>query len=103
VDGTIIDIQQIEAGPPATATRLVLYEYSVRGVDYSTAQEVSALDAAAEGDLSRCLGSVHVKYAAQNPSDSIVICEEWSGLLNPAGSTPGRLSGLPGESSEAAK
>ncbi len=31
VDGTIIDIQQTEEGQPASTTRLVFYEYSVRG------------------------------------------------------------------------
>lgn len=102
VDGTIIDIQQTEEGQPASTTRLVFYEYSVRGVDYSTAQDVSALNEAVEGDLSRCLGSVHVKYEARNPSNSIVICEEWSGLLNPSGSAAGGLSPLPKDSSEAA-
>ena len=97
-DGTIVDIQQIDRDGPSSAAKLIFYEYSVRGVNYSTAQHISALDEIMAGDLSRCLGSAHVKYRAGNPCDSIVICEEWSGLLSPSGLLPERLSALPPKS-----
>ena len=100
-DGTIVDIQQTGDGASSPSAKLIFYEYSVRGVTYSTAQDVSSLDEIAAGDLSRCLGSARVKYRARNPCDSIVVCEEWSGLPRSPRLTPERLSALPAESSEA--
>ncbi len=100
-DGAIVDIQQFGGGGPSSRAMLIFYEYSVNGVNYSTAQDISALGEITAADLFRCLGSARVKYRARNPSDSIVICEEWSGLLSPPGSTPERLSALSGESSRA--
>ncbi len=82
-DGSIVDVQKLDNDDSSPA-KLIFYEYSVRGVDYSTAQDVSALDETAEGGFARCLGAVHVKYQVRNPSNSIVICEDWSGLLTPA-------------------
>jgi hypothetical protein len=78
-DGTIIDFQR-PAGDDASESQLIFYQYSVRGVDYATAQDVSAVARVEEHDLERCLGAVYVKYEAKHPSDSIVICEDWSGL-----------------------
>ena len=86
-DGTIIDFQQHPARDDAPGSQLIFYEYSVRGVDYATAQDVSAVARVEEHNLERCLGAVYVKYEAKHPSDSIVICEDWSGLQS-ASSAP---------------
>jgi len=79
-DGTIIDFQQQPASDDAPGSQLIFYEYSVRGVDYATAQDVSAVTRVGEHDLGRSLGAVYVKYEPKHPYDSIVICEDWSGL-----------------------
>lgn len=57
---------------------LVHYRYSVSGVDYETAQDVRTL--ALPDEPVRLLGPVGVKYILQQPSNSIVLCEHWSGL-----------------------
>jgi hypothetical protein len=63
------------------ATRkLVCYSYSISGVSYETAQDVTSLEERA------CLGVVaagqpaSVKYDPANPGNSILIADDWSGL-----------------------
>lgn len=74
-DGTVTDIPESEgAGEP-----LIHYRYVVGGVEYSAAQDVSALRDAI-GDAQQFLGTVTVKYFPRLPANSIVVCEEWSGL-----------------------
>jgi hypothetical protein len=58
---------------------LVFFSYSVRGIEYTASQDVSALQEHVPEDLSSLL-AVAVKYLPQNPANSIVIAEEWSGL-----------------------
>ena len=57
----------------------MLYEYSVSQVTYNAGQDLSTLpDIRLEPP---CEGlPARVKYDPQNPSDSIVVCEKWSGL-----------------------
>ena len=59
---------------------LLIYQYAVRGVEYTASQDVSALKANLPPDLSVLVGAVSVKYEARNPANSIVLAEEWSGL-----------------------
>ena len=63
---------------------LVFYTYSVRGVQYSASQEIGGLRDKLPTELGRVVGVAHLKYASQNPANSIVICEEWSGLRDRA-------------------
>jgi hypothetical protein len=72
-EGTILGLRKHETG------RVVLYEYSVSQVTYNAGQDLSTLpevrlEPPCEGLPAR------VKYDPQNPSDSIVVCEKWSGL-----------------------
>jgi hypothetical protein len=57
---------------------LLFFTYSVRGVEYTASQDVSALREQVPEDLSSV--AVGVKYLPQNPANSIVLAEEWSGL-----------------------
>jgi hypothetical protein len=60
--------------------RLVVYEYSVAKVTYNAAQDISAILETVQVD-GICDGlPARIKYDPQNPSDSIVVCEKWSGL-----------------------
>lgn len=79
-DGTVFDVG--EPGDPAgpDSARLLYYTYSIGGVDYSACQDVSALTDRIGQDPASMIGSVYVKYHAKNPYNSIVVCEEWSGL-----------------------
>jgi hypothetical protein len=56
------------------------YTYEVRGVHYTASQDISALRDFLPGAPERLGGMVNMKYAAQNPANSILLCEEWSGL-----------------------
>jgi len=59
---------------------VIFYEYSVRGVLYTASQDVSELREHIPIDPDRLIGPVGLKYSTQNPANSIVICEQWSGL-----------------------
>ena len=56
------------------------YEYSVGGVVYTASQDISQLRALIPSDPERLIGTVSLKYSLRNPANSIVLCEEWSGL-----------------------
>ena len=58
---------------------VIFFSYSVRGVEYTASQDVSALRDLVPQDLSSVL-ALAVKYLPQNPANSIVVAEEWSGL-----------------------
>lgn len=63
----------------ATETAL-FYSYCVRGVQYAASQDITSLRQYLPSDPTRLVGIVSMKYAPKNPANSIVICEEWSGL-----------------------
>ena len=59
----------------------IFYSYSVGGVEYTTSQDIDELRATFKVAPERLIGCpVTVKYVMQNPANSIVVCEEWSGL-----------------------
>jgi NAD(P)-dependent dehydrogenase (short-subunit alcohol dehydrogenase family) len=67
----------------------VFYSYSVRGVSYTASQDISKLRDYIPANPEHLIGrSASLKYAPQNPANSILVCEEWSGLRfnPPAGS-----------------
>src|SRR5580698_2236688 len=59
------------------------YTYQVRGVHYAASQDISSLHDQLPGAPEQLGGMVNMKYAAQNPANSILVCEEWSGLRAP--------------------
>src|SRR5882672_7132510 len=60
------------------------YTYSVRGVQYAASQDISALRDRLPAAPERLIGMAGMKYATRNPANSILICEEWTGLRAPA-------------------
>ena len=68
-DGEIVDVEGVA----------IVYSYTVSGVEYTASQDVSGLAQWVPEDLSS-LVAVGVKYLPQNPANSIVLAEEWSGL-----------------------
>jgi hypothetical protein len=75
-DGEIVDVE--------TASALIAYSYSVAGVTYTASQDLSALQQLLPPDVMTMVGPVSVKFDPRNPANSIVLCEEWSGLRNRA-------------------
>jgi hypothetical protein len=59
---------------------VLYYSYTARGVQYTTSQDVSALLDRLPAEPTRLLGPVTVKFLRQNPADSILFSEEWSGF-----------------------
>ena len=58
----------------------IIYEYQVAGVGYAASQDVSTLESLLPEDLMSIVGPASVKFDRRNPANSIVLCEEWSGL-----------------------
>jgi hypothetical protein len=91
-DGTIMDTMISEArnaglsapelSTPADSSiptpQIIVYNYRIAGVTYECAQDVSMLAEYVHGirtDL-----PVQVRYLPQNPANSIIVAESWSGL-----------------------
>ena len=58
----------------------IFYSYSVRGVAYTASQDVSQIRDLIPGLTDRLIGPVTLKYLAANPANSIIVCEDWTGL-----------------------
>jgi hypothetical protein len=80
LDGTVIDVQELEDSETGHQMTLLIYTYDVAGVSYEASQDVTHLRQFI--DLYSCrLGlPASIKYDPHNPGDSIVISETWSGL-----------------------
>ncbi len=72
----------------------IIYEYSVGGLTYTASQDISQLRELIPADSHRLIGrAASLKYSVQNPANSILLCEEWTGLrLGPANQSPGLAS-----------
>jgi hypothetical protein len=89
IDGTVIDVQEVDESPTQRQMILLIYTYDVAGVTYEASQDVTYLRQFI--DLYSCrLGlPASIKYDPHNPGDSIVISEKWSGLrMSPLGAKP---------------
>ena len=64
----------------AASHRMLLYTYSISGVTYEAAQDITGLEE--QACLERVVAGqpVGVKYDPANPSNSILIADDWSGL-----------------------
>lgn len=58
----------------------IYYTYALRGVQYETSQDIAVLRDYLPAEPERLIGQVHVKYLVNNPENSILLCEEWTGL-----------------------
>lgn len=56
------------------------YQYNVRGVTYFATQDASSLKHLLPAATLSLIGPVGVKYDPENPANSMVISEDWSGL-----------------------
>jgi hypothetical protein len=69
------------AGALANGTqKLLYYTYSISGVTYETAQDITGLEEQAH--LGRVVAGqpASVKFDPSNPSNSILLADDWSGL-----------------------
>ncbi len=86
--GRILELMEPVPDGPAGPT--LFYEYEVAGATYAAAQDVSALPeiAAAAPFLPGHITSV--KYDPKQPTNSILACEDWCGILGLEGAGPPR-------------
>jgi hypothetical protein len=78
-DGTVLDVQEMPSNGNASA-QFLMYSYEIGGVTYEASQDITYLRQLI--DIHSCkLGlPTSIKYDPQNPGDSIVIAEDWSGI-----------------------
>lgn len=69
-DATITEVQD----------NTIYYSYSVRGVTYTASQDIAQLRAQIPSDPEKLIGPASLKYSPGNPANSIIVCEQWSGL-----------------------
>lgn len=69
-DAEIVDVEGVA----------IVYSYSVGGVEYTASQDVSAFESQLPENTMNLIGPAQVKFDPRNPANSIVVCEEWSGL-----------------------
>jgi hypothetical protein len=60
---------------------IVCYTYSVGGLEYTAFQDLSALPELLPTDPATLIATpATLKYLAANPANSMLVCEEWSGI-----------------------
>ena len=79
-DGTVIDVHEVEATDECPEAQLIVYQYYVAGVSYECSQDVTWLRHLVDLHSCRLGVPTSVKYDPQNPGNSIVIAENWTGL-----------------------
>jgi hypothetical protein len=69
--------------PPVVDTRprhLVSYSYAISGVTYHTAQDITGLESQVKFERLVTGQPASIKYDPANPTDSIIVADDWSGL-----------------------
>jgi hypothetical protein len=66
--------------PDSRPRQLVSYSYAISGVTYHTAQDITGLESQIRFDRLVAGQPASVKYDPANPSDSILVADDWSGL-----------------------
>lgn len=70
----------VEPPPSQTGLCLVLYKYEVSGAVYEAAQDLATLPKVARQVRSAAGRPASVKYDPRRPANSILACEDWSGV-----------------------
>lgn len=68
------------SGEANVTRQMICYSYSISGVTYETAQDVTGLEARVMPHQLIAGQPASVKYDPSNPSNSILIGDDWSGL-----------------------
>ncbi len=80
-DGTVIDVSELALAENGAGTlQLLIYQYDVAGVQYEASQDITNLRPFVDLHTCRIGLPASIKYDPQNPGNSIVISEGWSGL-----------------------
>lgn len=95
-EGAVVELVEHPAEPPAAprgrfgskarplttarARHLVSYSYSISGVIYQTAQDITGLESQIRLERLVTGQPASIKYDPANPVDSILVADDWSGL-----------------------
>ena len=66
--------------PDPRPRHLVSYSYAISGVTYHTAQDITGLEGQIRFERLVAGQPASIKYDPANPSDSILVADDWSGL-----------------------
>jgi hypothetical protein len=66
--------------PDTRPRQLVSYSYAISGVTYHTAQDITGLEGQIRFERLVAGQPASIKYDPSNPSDSILVADDWSGL-----------------------
>ncbi len=94
VEGLVIELVEAAPEPPSRGLfkrsapagsnnidrKLVCYSYSISGVTYETAQDITGLEERLCLEKLVAGQPASVKYDPSNPSNSILVADDWSGL-----------------------
>ncbi len=78
-DGTVIDVSELDRNGSGSL-QLLIYQYDVAGVSYEASQDITHLRPFVDIHTCRIGVPASIKYDPQNPGNSIVVAEGWSGL-----------------------
>jgi hypothetical protein len=90
-DGTVTEALFLGSDLPDSL--LLFYRYLVAGVEYSAAQDVSSLREILPRPNYLPGEAITIKYDPHRPPNSIVVCEQWSGLRS-SGNGAARVSAM---------
>jgi len=95
-EGQVVEFAEHAPEPPATKKvafgsrvrpvahsgprHLVSYSYAISGVTYHTAQDITGLEGQVRFERLVTGQPASIKYDPANPSDSILVADDWSGL-----------------------
>ncbi len=95
-EGQVVELAEHPPAPPAPNRRvfgsrarpladtgprhLVSYSYAISGVTYHTAQDITGLEGQIRFERLVTGQPASIKYDPANPSDSILVADDWSGL-----------------------
>jgi len=95
-EGQVVELAEHEAEPqpasrglfggkpqPLAQNRprhLVSYSYAISGVTYHTAQDITGLESQVRLERLVAGQPASIKYDPANPTDSILVADDWSGL-----------------------
>jgi hypothetical protein len=95
-EGQIVELSEHPPAPPAPRKRLfgegvrpmphtrarhlVSYSYAISGVTYHTAQDITGLEGQVRFERLVAGQPASIKYDPANPTDSILVADDWSGL-----------------------
>jgi hypothetical protein len=95
-EGQVVELAEHEAEPQPTSRglfggrpqplaqnrprHLVSYSYAISGVTYHTAQDITGLESQVRMEALVAGQPASIKYDPANPTDSILVADDWSGL-----------------------